>query len=84
MTNHLEGMADEIGKKRIFTRFETIIGDPATVISEAAERLAVDAIVMSTHGRSGIGRFLFGSVTYKILETRICPVFVVPNKENRP
>jgi nucleotide-binding universal stress UspA family protein len=80
--NYLEGLAADMIDKGVFTRFEATLGDPVTVISAAAERLAVDAIVMSTHGRSGIGRFLFGSVTNKILEAKLCPVFVIPNREN--
>lgn len=54
------------------------MGEPAAVIIEKAEKLRVDAIVMSTHGRSGIGRWLFGSVTQKVLSGMPCPVFVVP------
>ncbi len=80
--HYLEGLASDMTKNGTFTRFEVTMGDPVTVISETAERLNVDAIVMSTHGRSGISRFLFGSVTNKILEAKVCPVFVVPSKKN--
>ena len=38
-------------------------------------------IVMSTHGRSGLSRVLFGSVTLKVLENALMPVLVVPNRE---
>ena len=79
--HYLEGLASDIKNKGVFARFEVAIGDPEAVITEAAERLHVDAIVMSTHGRSGIGRFLFGSVTNKILGAKICPVFVIPSKD---
>ena len=80
--HYLEGLASEINKDGLKAVFEVTIGDPVTVITETAERLHVDAIVMSTHGRSGIGRFLFGSVTNKILGAKICPVFVIPSKQN--
>ena len=80
--HYLEGLSSEITQKGIFSRFEVTMGDPVTVITETAERLNVDAIVMSTHGRSGIGRFLFGSVTNKILGAKVCPVFVIPSKLN--
>ncbi len=53
-------------------------GDPATAIIETAAKLHTDAIVMSTHGRSGISRWLFGSVTQKVLAASCCPVFVIP------
>lgn len=78
--HYLESMAAETTQKGTFTRFEVTVGDPVGIITEAAERLAVDAIVMSTHGRSGIGRFLFGSVTNKVLSANICPVFVIPSR----
>ncbi len=80
--HYLDGLASEINKDGLKAVFEVTIGDPVTVITETAERLHVDAIVMSTHGRSGIGRFLFGSVTNKILGAKICPVFVIPSKQN--
>jgi nucleotide-binding universal stress UspA family protein len=80
--HYLEGLASDLNKDGIKARFEVSIGDPVTVISETAERLHVDAIVMSTHGRSGISRFIFGSVTNKILGTKICPVFVIPSKSS--
>ena len=56
------------------------VGQPENVIVEVAERLNVDAIVMSTHGRSGLNRWLFGSVTQKVLAVADCPVFVIPNR----
>ncbi len=78
--NYVEGIVKDLAHYGITIQHQVQIGDPATVITEAAEKLNVDAIVMSTHGRSGISRFLFGSVTNKVLEAKICPVFVVPSK----
>ena len=64
---------------------QTIVkfGEPATTIVNTACEQPVDAIVMSTHGRSGISRWLFGSVTSKVLTLASCPVLVVPS-ERRP
>jgi nucleotide-binding universal stress UspA family protein len=50
------------------------------VILEAAEKEHVDLIVMSTHGRSGISRWVYGSVAAKILQAAHCPVFLVRAK----
>lgn len=63
---------------------ETIIenGDAATVIVDTAVAQKVDAIAMSTHGRSGISRWLFGSITSKVLSVAPCPVFVIPSKQH--
>jgi len=57
------------------------VGKPANVITKIAETEFVDAIVISTHGRTGMERFIFGSVTQKILNAMPCPVFVIPGKE---
>ena len=70
-------MEEELGIAG-YTRVE--VGDAATVITDIAENLHVDAIVMSTHGRSGLSRWLFGSVTQKVLAAATCPVLVIPAK----
>ena len=46
------------------------MGNPAEVILDFAQKRNVDRIVMTTHGRSGIGRWrwIFGSVARKVLE----------------
>jgi nucleotide-binding universal stress UspA family protein len=43
-------------------------GDPAQVILDFAEKNAIDRIVMSTHGRTGVSRWVHGSVARKVLE----------------
>ena len=55
-------------------------GDPANVIAEVAAKHKVNAIVMTTHGRTGFSRWLFGSVTQKVISLLPCPVMVVPSE----
>jgi nucleotide-binding universal stress UspA family protein len=52
-------------------------GNPAEAILDYAESGAVDIITMSTHGLSGIKRWVFGSVTDKVLHAGDMPVLVV-------
>lgn len=52
-------------------------GPAADNILEVAEQNAVDLIVMATHGRSGVRRFMLGSVTEKIVRAAPCAVLVV-------
>ena len=59
---------------------EVYLGNATTVIVERAQALHVDAIVMSTHGRSGISRWMYGSVTQRVLALMPCPVLVVPGQ----
>lgn len=52
--------------------------DPAHTIVKFAQRNPIDVVVMATHGRTGVGRWLLGSVTTKVLRSSPVPVFVVP------
>lgn len=52
--------------------------DPASVITESADRLGADLIVMCTHGRTGPGRWLLGSVTDRVMRSTRVPVQVLP------
>jgi nucleotide-binding universal stress UspA family protein len=78
---YLEMIAKRIASGSLTISIDAQLGDPAEVIADAAQKLHVDAIVMSTHGRSGLGKWLFGSVTNKVLGAKPCPVYVVPNKD---
>ena len=49
----------------------------AEAIIELACQEKVDLIVMSTHGRSGISRWIHGSVATKVLQHAPCPVLLV-------
>ncbi len=46
------------------------------ILSYAAEH-DIDLIVMGTHGRRGVDRYLLGSVTEKVVRTADCPVLTV-------
>lgn len=59
------------------------IGVPAELILKVVEQYDVDAVVISTHGRTGISRWFSGSVTAKILQAAHCPVFVIPSRYRR-
>ncbi|MBI3634829.1 MAG: universal stress protein [Candidatus Rokubacteria bacterium] len=52
-------------------------GAPAPAIVEAARVANADLIVMSTHGRSGIGRLVLGSVAESVLRGTSTPILLV-------
>jgi nucleotide-binding universal stress UspA family protein len=52
-------------------------GHAATCIVGAAQETQCDLIVMGTHGRTGFGRALMGSVAEQVLRTAPCPVVTV-------
>jgi nucleotide-binding universal stress UspA family protein len=52
-------------------------GEPAEAINQAANRCGVDAIVMASHGRSGLARALLGSVAQAVVQKAERPVLIV-------
>jgi nucleotide-binding universal stress UspA family protein len=52
------------------------LGSPAKEIVELAGEAEADMIVVGTHGRSGMGRLLLGSVAEKVVRFAPCPVLV--------
>jgi nucleotide-binding universal stress UspA family protein len=57
-------------------------GDPAAEIVRAAG--ACDLLVMGTHGRTGLGRLLMGSVAEQVVRRAPCPVVTVKTPAPRP
>ena len=53
-------------------------GDPHRAILDYVDDAGIDLIVMGTHGRSGLDRYLLGSVTEKVLRLSEVPVLAVP------
>lgn len=52
-------------------------GDPGESIVEAAQAESADMIVVGSHGRGTVGRFLIGSVSDHVVRNAPCPVLVV-------
>jgi len=52
-------------------------GSPAEAIVEAAQYRKADLIVMSSHGRSGLGRLVLGSVAETVLRATAVPILLI-------
>ncbi len=78
---YLEESADTLRQKGYHVRIKVEVGDAAEAIVCVATHQEVDLIVMSTHGRSGVSRLLFGSVTSRVLSQSTRPVLVVPSQQ---
>lgn len=74
--NYLALVAEGWQKKDIRTTTEVVAGLPATSIIEYAHSHNVDLIAMCTHGRSGFGRLVFGSVADFVLREAGIPVLL--------
>lgn len=56
---------------------DVVVGVPATAITEYAEDVAADLVVMGTHGRTGLEHFLMGSTTENVIRTAATPVLTL-------
>jgi nucleotide-binding universal stress UspA family protein len=66
-------------KEQGVARVETSVwyGPAASAIVEAARLRKADLIVMSTHGRSGLGRLILGSVAESVLRGSLTPILLL-------
>jgi nucleotide-binding universal stress UspA family protein len=55
-------------------------GDPVRLILRTAREANCDLILMTSHGRTGIGRFLTRSVAERVVRRSRCPVLVVKGR----
>ncbi len=65
------------GKRSLEVSGELAVGYPAEEILRYAEENEVDLILMATRGRSGIRRWVMGSVADKILRTSTVPIWLI-------
>ena len=63
--------------QKVKVQEEADFGDAYESIVEKAEEEGVDMIIMSTHGRTGVGHMLIGSVTEQVVRRASCPVLSV-------
>lgn len=78
---YLYGVKTRLVGGGLAVRSEVISGAPPEVILDVAATEKADLIVMSTHGRSGFSRLLYGSVAEAVLRGARQPVLLVPIHE---
>lgn len=76
-TRYLQEKAAALQDRVKDITIEVAIGSPAERIIEYAQVNDIDLIVMSSHGRSGIGRWYFGSVAGKVLNAGDVPLLII-------
>lgn len=83
MKQYLIGLRTELRDEDLKVRTQVIEGfGVASLVCDYVNDEGVDLLVMSTHGRSGIMRFLFGSVANQIMQCVKVPVMLIhPDKE---
>jgi nucleotide-binding universal stress UspA family protein len=74
---YLAPVAIELRKRGVRARTQVRRGQPVDEIVAAARETGADLIAMTTHGRSGLGRLLFGSVAEAVLRESQLPLFLM-------
>ena len=74
---YLNNVRDNLKQKGLRTSSVVALGSAAEQIIDYAEAHDIDVIAMSSHGGRGIGRWVFGSVTNKVLHTGDTATLVV-------
>jgi nucleotide-binding universal stress UspA family protein len=75
--DYLEKTGESLRNKGITVNTMVSTGNAAEEILKAADEIKADMIAMSTHGRSGLRRLAFGSITDKVLRGANIPVLMV-------
>ncbi len=76
--SYLAKMTDSLNVDGITTEIVVVSGEPAEVILDYVKQNPVDLIVMSTHGRTGVTRWLLGGVADRVIRYSVVPVLVIP------
>ena len=74
---YLESLAERLRRQGLDVACQQSEGSPADVILEHARSLPAELVALTTHGRGGIGRMVFGSVAEEVLRSAPCPVLLV-------
>jgi nucleotide-binding universal stress UspA family protein len=74
---YLAPIAVELRNRAVRVETRVRRGNPAEQIVAAARETGADLIAMSTHGRGGLGRLVFGSVAQAVLRQVEIPVFLM-------
>ena len=75
--NYLEKVGANFKEKGISVASEVRFGSAAEEIINYADEIKADLVAISTHGRSGIGRWIFGSNAARIMHRGNTPLLMV-------
>ncbi len=80
LRNYLLGVEHQLVREGVTASSEVRFGRPAEEIISFANDMKIELIAMSTHGRSGLARWAYGSVADRVLHAARCPVLLVRAK----
>ncbi|MFO7678860.1 MAG: universal stress protein [Chloroflexota bacterium] len=82
LTNYLDSIVETRAGANVPMRAIMLEGSAADCVVETAVSNQTDLVIMGTHGRSGMSRWLLGSVTQKVIRNLPCPIMAI--RDERP
>ncbi|MEZ6136502.1 MAG: universal stress protein [Pirellulaceae bacterium] len=74
----LESMTEKLSVAEFGNlQLDVRLGDPGQVVTDLAEELEAELIAIGSHGRTGLSRFILGSVAERVTRLAHCPVLVI-------
>lgn len=74
---YLEGLRSQLQSRGLKARVLVAYGPAVSIILDAAEREGADLIAMASHGRTGLARVFYGSVTAGVLNQATQPLLLI-------
>ncbi|RJQ38983.1 MAG: universal stress protein [Dehalococcoidia bacterium] len=74
---YLAETATRLAKAGVNARPYVVFGKAAEALAEFATKNSADLVVIATHGRSGVSRWVWGSVADRLLRSIIAPILVI-------
>ncbi len=81
-TAYLDAKLKQVSSEGIHASSKVILDVPAKAILDICKNENIDLIVMTTHGRSGLGRAIIGSVADQVIRQSGVPVMVIRPKSH--
>jgi len=82
--SYLRGIVERLKLAGIKARSKILTGKAADSLVDYIHKSNFDLLIMATHGRSGISRWVWGSVAEKILHSSSVPILLVRSLERVP
>jgi nucleotide-binding universal stress UspA family protein len=74
---YLKKIVARLMKTAVKAKAEVIYGKASEVLSDYANKSNIDLVIIATHGRSGISRWVWGSVADRLVRSVCMPVLMV-------
>jgi nucleotide-binding universal stress UspA family protein len=74
---YLQSIVKQLYQAGINAKAEVLLGKAAETLTDYVQNNEVDLVIIATHGRSGVSRWIWGSVADRLLRSLCVPVLMI-------